>query len=242
MTTPGPGHHGGGITPATGFSLIEMLVALAVLGLAAVLLGAGIGRVGLSLDLASRGDQRIDRIAAAQFVLRQRIAGTQPVNATRAGITTIDFAGLDSSVDFIADPARNAAPDALQRYRLARDPDGDLVLFRLSTLNQRVDYRNRATVGWTAQPLVQGTAALEIRYFGSNELVRDKTPAWQENWTRRSALPTLVRVRVIFPEGDLRVWPDLIVRPRAAVPAPCPPDATTGGCAPAQMPAQMGAA
>ena len=49
----------------SGFSLIELLVALVVLGLAAVVMTVGVGRIGMSLNLANRGDDRLDSIAAA---------------------------------------------------------------------------------------------------------------------------------------------------------------------------------
>lgn len=217
-----------------GFSLVEMLVSLVVLGLAAVLLAAGIGRVGLSLDLASRSDSRVDAIATAQFVLRERLAGTQPVPDSQAVATTLDFVGLDRRVDFIGAAPDAVAPDAMHFYRIARDPDGDLTLFNVSTLDQRVDAHNQSTVGWAAHPLVSGTTAIEIRYLGRSTFARDQGLVWQSNWTHRPDLPLLVRVRVSFPDGDPRVWPDLIVHPRAAVPDDCPPDAGPNGCAATQ--------
>jgi general secretion pathway protein J len=215
---------------SAGFSLVEMLVSLVVVGLAAVLLAAGIGRIGLSINQANRGDSHIDTIATAQFTLRQRLAGIQPVFDPQAGATIIDFAGLDTRVDFIADPADHDAPDALHYYRIARDPDGDLMLFSINTLDQRADVHNPATVGWTAHPLVQGTAAIEIRYLGRSSFAPGQGLVWQDNWTHRGQLPQLVRVRVSFPQGDPRSWPDLIVHPRAAVPDACPPEATPDTC------------
>jgi general secretion pathway protein J len=224
MTAPGPG---GG--RAAGFSLVEMLVSLVVLGLAAVLLGGGIGQVRRGLDLASHGDERVDSVAAAQFLLRQRLAAMQP---TSSADTDVEFAGLGEYVNFVGNPASRNAPDALQNYRLARDPDGDLVLFSLSTLDQRSDSSSRATVGWAAQPLLHRTEGLEIRYLGRSSFAPADGLVWQDNWTHRSVLPMLIRVRVTFPPGDSRAWPDLIVRPRGAVPAAvgCSPVSNPKGC------------
>lgn len=207
-----------------GFSLVEMLVSLVVLALAAVLLTNGIGWVGRSLDLAHQGDARVDSIATAQFLLRQRLAASQPVQDIQAGAGNLDFVGLDNHIDFIAEPEDQAAPDAYQYYRIARDPDGDLTLFSVSTLDPKVDFHNAATVGWTAHPLVKGTAAIEIRYLGRSPFAPRDGLVWQDNWTHRTSMPLLVRVRVSFPEGDIRVWPDLIVHPRAAVQDTCPPE------------------
>ncbi|WP_353229026.1 prepilin-type N-terminal cleavage/methylation domain-containing protein [Novosphingobium sp.] len=222
MTARGPA--------SAGFSLIEMLVSLVVLGVTALLFAGGIGRVGQGLSLANQTDARVDLVATAQFVLRQRLAGIQPVPETQTGNNSIDFVGLDGRVDFIADPADHDAPDALYYYRIARDPDGDLVLFSVNTLDQRIDVHNPATVGWTAHPLVPGTAGIEIRYLG--RLSAGSTPGlmWQDNWTHRDTLPQLVRVRVSFPVGDTRVWPDLIVHPRATTADTCPQDSLSDDC------------
>ncbi|WP_420383915.1 PulJ/GspJ family protein [Novosphingobium sp.] len=215
-----------------GFSLIEMLVSLAVLGIAAALLATGIGRIGLSLDLADKGDSRVDTVATAQFVLRHRLASAVPVADAQAGAGTIDFAGLDNRVDFLAEPAEGDRPDALHYFRIARDPGGDLTLFSANSLDQRVDAHNAATVGWTARPLVSGTAAIEIRYLGQNAYAPAQGLVWQDNWSHRATLPQLVRVRVSFPPGDPRTWPDLIVRPHGTVADPCAVAPGDAGCAP----------
>ncbi len=217
-----------------GFSLIEMLVSLVVLSLAAVLLAAGIGRIGLSLNLARQDDSRVETIATAQFVLRLRLANAEPVEDIQAGSGSLDFVGLDNRVDFIAEPADRAAPEALQYYRIARDPNGDLALFTVSTLDARVDFHNPATVGWVAQPLVSRTAGLEISYLGRSTYTPSLGPVWQDSWTRRSDLPMLVRIHVSFAQGDPRTWPDLVVHPRAAIPDPCPPEALSDNCRKAQ--------
>ena len=222
MTARGPA--------SAGFSLIEMLVSLVVLGVTALLFAGGIGRVGQGLSLANQTDARVDLVATAQFVLRQRLAGIQPVIETQSGGANLDFAGLDNRVDFIAGPADQAAPDALYYYRIARDPDGDLALFSVSTLDSRVDVHNPATVGWTAHPLVPGTAGIEIRYLGRSPYAPAQGLVWQDNWAHRDTLPQLVRVRVSFPVGDARMWPDLIVHPRATTADTCPPDALSGDC------------
>ena len=214
----------------SGFSLIELLVALVVLGLAAVVMTVGVGRIGMSLNLANRGDDRLDSIAAAQLVLRQRLAAADPIADQSAGSGFLDFGGVDTDVEFVGEPEARAAPDALQRYRIARDPDGDLVLLRVSTLDERFDANGLGAIGWASSPLVHGTARLEVRYYGAS-IGNPALKLWQNNWTHRETLPMLVALRVTFPAGDGRVWPDLIVHPRAAVPVPCHEEAGTVGCA-----------
>jgi general secretion pathway protein J len=217
-----------------GFSLAEMLVALAVLALVAVLLAAMVGRVGLGLAIWQRDDRAGADIAAAAFTLRQRLAMMQPVGDAQAAGTTIDFDGARTSVDFVAPAPDRDAPDALRRYRLARDSAGNLVLYSLSTLDPRTDPRALSTSGWAGEVLLTGVARLEIRYWGRNPRVIPPAPAksgdatlraapavWQGAWSHRHALPQLVAVRIGFGEADRRIWPDLIVHPHAAIAEPC---------------------
>jgi general secretion pathway protein J len=214
-----------------GFSLVEMLVSLAVMGMAAWLLAAGVQRIGLGLNIANRLDDRRDATATAQFLLRQRLAVIEPVSDPQSGGRSLDFTGHAESVDFIARAPDRAAPDALQRYRLQRNPDGDLVLLSLSTLDAHVDPHNRSADGWTPLPLLSGTTRLAIRYLGQNPLVAEQHSVWQADWPHRDSLPMLVRISVEFAPGDQRNWPDLVVHPLAATPQPCPRDAITGRCA-----------
>jgi general secretion pathway protein J len=228
-------------TAATqGFSLVEMLVALGVLGLAMVLLAGMIGQVGYGLTIWDRDDTQLADVAAAQFTLRQRLGAMQPVRDIQAGGDAIDAGGHGESVDFVAPAPDRDAPDALRRYRLARDAAGNLTLFSLSTLDARVDAHALSTAGWQPEPLMAGIARLEIRYWGRDPIAPTaRSTAWQADWTRRTALPMLVMIRVSFPDGDRRAWPDLVIHPRAAVPEACP---ETMPCAVGNLVARRGTA
>jgi general secretion pathway protein J len=183
------------------------------------------------MDIAGRSENRLDALATAQFVLRQRLALIQPVGDPQASGKAIDFNGQAESLDFIGPAADRAAPNALQHYRLLRDPDGDLVLLSLSTLDARIDPRSRQSQGWASVTLMPWTTRLAIRYLGQNPQVAEQHAVWQANWSHRASLPLLVRISIEFAASDRRSWPDLIVHPRAATPEPCARDAVTGGCA-----------
>ena len=208
-----------------GFSMVEMLVSLAVMGMAAWLLTAGIERIALSTQVADRADNRLGGLATAQHLLRQRLTMIQPVT----GGNGPGFTGQADSVEFIARTADRNGPDALQHYRLERDADGDVLLLSVSTLDPRADLQSRALKGWAPLTLLSGTRELSIRYLGQNPLVADQHAVWQADWSHRAGLPMLVRISVDF--ADRRNWPDLIVHPLAATPEPCTRDAVTGGCA-----------
>ena len=210
-----------------GFTLVEMLVSLAVVAMAALLMAIGVGRMGLDLSLSRRGDARLDDVVTAQFALRQRIELTFPAKDPQTG-NTLEFAGLGDSIDFIGKAPDNVGPDVLNRYRIRLAHDGTLTLYRVSTLTTTIDPRQPTTDGWAAVPLVKGVRALAISYFGARQ--GNNGNGWQDAWVHRQTLPRLVRLRLDFPEGDERGWPELVVRLHAAISDTCDRDLRTDEC------------
>jgi len=212
-----------------GFTLAEMLVALAVTGLVAVVLFGALGQWRVSAAHAADADARFAEVVDAQRLLRLRIAALRPDKDPQNAGASLDLAGDGDGFEFTAPAPDRAGPDAPWRYRLRRAGDGALVLYGISTLSAAVDLHDPAVAGWQAVRLVPGTAGLAIAYFGNDPVTH--AAGWQGAWSRRAALPRAVRIRVTFPAGDARVWPELDIAPRAATPESCTIDLTTGHCA-----------
>jgi general secretion pathway protein J len=62
--------------------------------------------------------------------------------------------------------------------------------------------------------LLDDVAGVEFSYFGVYD--RSRPADWVAEWADPRSLPQLVRVRVTFPRGDPRRWPDLVIAPRFA--------------------------
>lgn len=210
-----------------GFTIVEMLVSLAVVGMAAVILLIGIGRISFALGASTQADRRLDQIADAQFVLRHRIETVFPARDVQT-LDTVDFAGQSKSLDFLAAQPDRGGPDALHRYRLRIARDGTLTLYNLNSLTTAVDVHRQATIGWQSTPLVSGVADLAIDYFGPRADASGS--AWQASWIHRLTLPVLVRVRVDLAAAQAGAWPELIIHPRAANGDTCERDVVTNLC------------
>ncbi len=219
-------------TPATrpreaGFTLIELLVALGVLGLAAGLLVAVLNSAWLAVR--SQGGPASDSsVDAAQRILRSRLERLAPVIRTDSSKAIVDADGDPQLFSFAAAPLDRLAPDALQRFRLVLSPAGDLMLYTASSLDERIDLRDRSLVGWRPNRLLGGVGAIDIAYFGPDAFTREDR--WQSFWLDRPQPPALIRIRLTFAKGDQRHWPDLIIRPRASVNTACRIERATGRC------------
>lgn len=73
------------------------------------------------------------------------------------------------------------------------------------------DWRTKQAV------LIEGIADVRISYFGQSQSA-EEPPRWHDRWEAMPLPPALVSVRIAFPPGDRRFWPDLVVAPMA-VPA-----------------------
>ena len=212
---------------ANGFTLIEMLVSLGVLGLLSMLLLGGVFQTGSFLQRqAGRTGARED-VVTAQQLLRDRLEQLRPVIVGTSATPQVDVRGDEGVLNFIAPPLDRAAPDALWRYRIAVTAAGDLVLYWADTLDDGFDLE-AGTAGWRPILLARHVAAMRVSYFGENMTGMGR--GWQSRWIARPQPPELVRIALAFRDGDVRVWPDLIVRPRATVNTACRIAKLTGRC------------
>jgi len=211
-----------------GFTLLELLVTLAIMSFIATLLLGGVVTLRQSAQRMLTGDSASASVGAAQSILRARIEGLRAVPRSDRATPVVDFEGTGDRVSFYAPPIGRDAPGSLQAFRLLRMATGDVVLFSASSLTENVDLRSPTIVGWTPTRLVDGAAEMSLSYFGPAPGVTGG--AWQRFWSSRAQPPQLIRIAVKFPEGDRRSWPDLVVRPRVTVNLACRIDVATARC------------
>ena len=206
-----------------GFTLIEMLVSLTLLAMAAVLMLVGLSSGQRLWAGQAARTARGESIEAAQAILRTRIVSLRPVTRFDAGVASADFEGSEHELVFLADPADADRPSAARRYRLSLGEAGELLLG--SAPRGAVDAD--AGPDYTDQLLLRDVGGLDISYYGPDP--DGGAPHWQAEWTRRASPPELVRIR-LTPKGRGRIWPELIIHPAAEVDTLCTIDPATAAC------------
>jgi len=193
----------------SGFTLLEMLVVVVVLGFLVVGLTQGV-RAGLALWNAQQ--RRVGETAeldAAARVLRSLLTGVAA--ATPGGFgpgaaTGSEIKGDASHLSFIGD-----LPTGLGTTRRA---DISVELLGQRLVLRWTPHLHEILFGPPPQPtvseLISGVAGLEIAYWGSTG--PDQPVGWQQQWDGAAA-PELIRIRLVFAKGDRRHWPDLIAAP-----------------------------
>jgi general secretion pathway protein J len=186
-----------------GFTLLEVLVALVVLGLLMATLAQGM-RIGLgAMTVGQRIGAGVDGLEATERTLRALLGRAAPSDTATQDRA---FTGLAQGMAFTT-----TLPEGLGTP-LPVEADVSLLVadgHRLE-LRWRPHHRN-----WIVTPpppatvvLQEGVAGLALEFFEPG--ADGRGGRWLSSW-RGGDLPRLVRIRVTFPDGDRRHWPDIVV-------------------------------
>ncbi len=199
-----------------GFTLVELLVAIILLSLISLVLT---GSLQFGLTAWARGmahSDHVDNSMSAQQFLRRALEDAYPFFSSNDPTRRrVEFAGTADSLAFLAPAPLAGGGGGRSRIMLSvRRHDGHSDLMVRAAPELGAD--NQAS---TRSRLIANVESVELSYFGKRR--SDRAPAWHDRWKDEIGLPQLVRVRVRFPTGDTRLWPDLVVAPRIAADVGC---------------------
>ncbi|MGB5062905.1 MAG: prepilin-type N-terminal cleavage/methylation domain-containing protein [Candidatus Competibacter sp.] len=187
-----------------GFTLLELLVAITLMGLVLVVLYSGL-RLGLNgWDSGERRAEATNRLRSVQEFLRRQLAQSMTVyeiNNDRWERFVV-FAGRSKGIEFVAPMPARLGQGGLYRMRIGM-VDGQLQLrWRPYLPGDPAAGKEQETV------LLEGVSAMEWAYFGP-ERDNDQEPLrWHADWASTERRPLLVRLNLTL-RGES--WPDLVV-------------------------------
>jgi general secretion pathway protein J len=213
--TAGLHRPGTGRSNADGFTLVELLVVLAIFSLMSLVLFDGFH---FATSAAANGNARVERaqeIALASAFLRKQFADIRPFPIGGPDdAKTVAFDGSPEGLVFVGAPPAYLSPGGFQELRIGLEPtqQGQGLTVRWRPV------RNDGITAIGGQPpsiLIDGIAETDFAYFGST--APRAPPTWNARWSGAAGLPALIRLRVTFRDGHAA--PDLIVALRPAEPA-----------------------
>lgn len=205
---------------AAGFTLLEVLVAMTVLGVLTGLLTSGLGfGVRVWEHERSELDDWSD-LQTVQGIIRRVLSQAWPLNVPGPnGTQTGGFLGTATAIRFLGPSPAQSLPGGIYKYTLISRPDPDGLRLILTWQRQAPEPRRPARSG-AAPAVEEGPAPKEVvlaehlatavfSYFGAAE--EGTRPSWKDQWDDATKLPQLVRVHITYLPGDRRRWPELIV-------------------------------
>ena len=199
-----------------GFTLLELLAAMTLLGLLTALLFGGV-RFGTRVWAeGERGLTQLEEVQAARGVLRRVLSQAVPHVGEQPTMQLVLFHGAARRIDLIGPAPARSMRGALYRIRLYEDrslgrsrlmlawrPAEDILDLPLDT---RFEEDETAV-------LLDGIADLRFSYFGLATDDFAGAAEWHTEWRQQPELPERIALAVRFPGGDTRFWVDLVVAP-----------------------------
>lgn len=208
--------------PQAGFTLIEMVVALALVALMSVSMFESLRFGQRSYEQVVQEGSSSWEVFSNQRLIRTVIESAYPQDRGQRNATP----GLQGEKDRLAitGPAPSAAGQGQLRYEifLTSSSQGkrDLVVRWKSTLVTDVT----AEAHTTQEVLVDDVAAIEWSYQSP------RSAQWRDSWNDTHEFPSLLRLRVKLGSRDNRSWPDLVIAPKLTDNARCVFDMVSRRC------------
>ncbi|HEY1723151.1 MAG TPA: prepilin-type N-terminal cleavage/methylation domain-containing protein [Magnetospirillaceae bacterium] len=182
-----------------GFTLIEMIVAMTLLAILALVVTGSIGFGGRVAEAATTRSERLDRLWTGYTLMRNQIAAAYAPKANTARADA--FAGSTDILALIA-PAPPQLPmggDQRVAFHIERSASGKELVAEWQA--QSSAERPRRSI------LIEGLAAGAFAYVGPTDQAQ-----WLSRWDQADALPRLVRFAGTFTDGT--ALPSFIAAPR----------------------------
>lgn len=220
-------------------TLIEVMVALMLLSLLSI-------GVVISFRLGERSYRQVTEATAAdqdvvtaQHFLRQILESTYPFRQPAGSrITAFGLEGTATALTVTAPMPQGSGGRGHYRYDLVVQADGKgaknlLVRWTLDR-NGTLALSSLNTGGESHEEiLLANIDSLEWAYLSAenpSSIASGNIRSWAPNWSGSNNPPALVRLRVTFPAGDRRRWPELFIDTRVTDDSGCQFDMVSQAC------------
>jgi general secretion pathway protein J len=222
-----------------GFTLVELLIALALVSLITLMLFSGLRLGSRAWEGVDAVSERVSEVRVARDFLMSTLSQARPTSVMLDAEMIFAFAGDRERLEFVAPLSEHVGMPGLYILRLGLVPSGEdqtLMLTRwlihpevLEGLDDTPAWEpleadsglfleavprdtDAAAGAFGHTVLLDRVAEFEIAYFGT--LDGEIEPDWHEEWLGQSNLPDLLQIRMATPAQS---WPDLMVSLAAPV-------------------------
>lgn len=201
--------------PQSGFTLLELLISLTLLGMMLVLLFGGL-RLGMrSWDTVQVKVDSMNSVRSVENFLRREMERVYPYRWNPGPAQRFAFLGERYKVNFVAPLPTRIASGGLYAIAMELEQNGEgrkLTWKHMPIDPQTKDFSALDQV----KEMVLVNAELSkvddiwLSYFGREK--DGAEPRWVDHWDSIATMPLLIRVQVRFTDGS--EWPEFIVAPQ----------------------------
>lgn len=194
-------------SPSSGFTLMEMMIAMALIGMAMTIAFSALRVASRSWERTHELAAELDELRVAGNVIRRQLSQVMAIRPDESKRDLL-FQGGSQSVEFVApSPVQDGRLAALYRFRLrfASEEQGKALL---------LEYRPYLTgqdQGWQGEVkssrLVSGLQGGHFSYLTVADTQQEN--AWRGLWDKPEQLPQMIRLELQL-SGHREPWPALV--------------------------------
>ena len=202
--------HHGRVVRFAGFTLVELLIAIALFGLILTGLYSGLRMATRASDAGEAHATDSDELRAVMGFLRFELGQVYPLVFSDEDDQQVIFEGEPDRLMFVARLPQHRGVEGAYLISLVADQDRLVLRYRLTKPDRQYLFESGDTGKEVV--VVPGVENVGFSYYGK----RGRSARFYSRWDDPERLPKLVRMR-IRPKGRDVHWPDLIVPIRAEV-------------------------
>ncbi|NOU23449.1 MAG: prepilin-type N-terminal cleavage/methylation domain-containing protein [Methyloglobulus sp.] len=201
---------------SAGFTLIEVLIAMTLLGIMVVLLFSSMK---ICADSWQKGEDKITEVndvAVVYQFFQHHLSAAFPLwdDFSDQNNKAFSFQGKSQELQFVSAFPASAKKSGLQLFSLKLINDGDEQLIQVSIIPffpvaRGEEWRNEEVI------LLRHVRKFSLSYFGSDDPQAEAY--WQDDWLEKQAQPRLVKIKI--ERDDDSFWPEIIVELKSAAPS-----------------------
>lgn len=198
-------------TRNTGFTLVEILVALTLFSLVLVMVFNGLYSAGLSWQKGEDQSDINDTQRLELAFLRRQLSEAVPLIRIDGIENPVLFKGGRDFIRFVSGLPAHRGGGGLDVLNVQIEQHGsekDLVLAYRPVMVETDFFDDGAQEDWDRQVLLTDIDRVEFDYYG-NRNIKD-APAWYDNWESTDRLPEAVRIQITS-SNPRQYWPEMVI-------------------------------
>lgn len=214
-----------------GFTLIELVVAMVLLGVMMLLMYGGLNFAARGWDVGDANGRRVADRRIGENFLRRELSEMFPMRWKEPNVVKFAFEGDKDAIRFVSSRPAGISQGGLSLVALEVRAEGGTSKRRNLVMRRALpddEARSFAPLD-AAEPtvLIAGVESISFDYFGAEN---DFTPPqWSDTWKYTMKVPEVIRVRI---QGDDGPQPEMIVRMNLGEEAGCLENAFQRNCRP----------
>lgn len=197
-----------------GFTLLELLISLSLLGLILVLLFGGLRLSVRSWDSVQVKVDNLNAVRSVETLLRSEFERIYPYRLKSTQTPRFAFVGERYKVNFVAQLPSRVGVGGLYAIALELEKTGNGRRVTWRSVPMDAQMRDFSSVDSVKEMVLVGTELdtvddIWLTYFGRE--TENAAPRWVDRWDSAVTMPQLIRIQVRF--ADASQWPDFVVAP-----------------------------